>query len=129
VTNFIDDLFEEKFAQETLGFPAEVKLGLDKFSIGGHSFGGMTAIAVSNQDSRVKATFGMDPWVWAITEKVDAQEYEVKQPQLYIVSEGFPAEVQKVFEFDTIDYLKKIQDTCESDKKELIIVKDTNHFH
>ena len=58
-----------------------MKLDLDKFSIGGHSFGGQTAIAVSNKDPRVKATFAMDPWVWAITELVDQGTYEVKQPQ------------------------------------------------
>ena len=108
VTNFIDDIYDEKFAQETLGFPPEVKLDLDKFSVGGHSFGGMTAIAASHKDSRIKATFGMDPWVWAVTEEIDANEYDVKQPQFYVVSEGFPPEVQKVFEFDSIEYLKKI---------------------
>lgn len=63
-----------------MGFPSEVVLDLDKFSIGGHSFGGMTAIAVANKDPRVKATFGMDPWVWAVTEKIDAGIFEVKQP-------------------------------------------------
>lgn len=85
-----------------------MKLDLDKFSIGGHSFGGMTAIAVSNKDERVKATFGMDPWVWAVTELVDAGFYAVKQPQMYVVSEGFTPEVLKMFEFDTMEYLKKI---------------------
>jgi cephalosporin-C deacetylase-like acetyl esterase len=48
--------------------------------MGGHSFGGMTAIAVSNKDDRVKATFGMDPWVWVVTEDLDAGTYKVKQP-------------------------------------------------
>jgi len=84
---------------------------------------------VSNKDERVKATFAMDPWVWAITEEVDAGTYEVKQPQMYVVSEGFSPEVLNMFEFETMDYLKKIQDTCESHKKELILVKDTNHYH
>ena len=41
----------------------------------------MTAIATSNKDDRVKATFGMDPWVWAITEEVDAGTFTLKQPQ------------------------------------------------
>ena len=106
-----------------------MKLDLEKFSMGGHSFGGMTAIAVSNRDDRIKATFGMDPWVWTITEEIDAGTYTVKQPQTYIVSEGFPPEVEKVFEFDSIEYLNKIQQTSEHPGKELIIVKDTNHYH
>ena len=38
----------------------------------------MTAIGVSNKDERVKATFGMDPWVLAITEDIDAGTYKVK---------------------------------------------------
>jgi hypothetical protein len=107
-TNFIDELFEDKFAQNTLGFDPEVKLDLDKFSMGGHSFGGMTAIAVSNKDDRVKCTFGMDPWPWIVNDEVDAGTFKVKQPQMYLVSEGFPPEVQKIFEFDTVEYLKKI---------------------
>lgn len=45
--NFIDDIFEDKFAQSTLGFSADVQLDLERFSIGGHSFGGMTAIATA----------------------------------------------------------------------------------
>ena len=48
---------------------------------------------------------------------------------MYVVSEGFTPEVLKMFEFDTMEYLKKIQDTCETNKRELIIVKDTNHYH
>lgn len=78
MTNFIDDLFEPKFAQDTLGFKPEVILDCDKFSIGGHSFGGMNAIAVANKDPRVKATFGMDPWVYAVTERIDEGDYHVK---------------------------------------------------
>ena len=71
----------------------------------------------------------MDPWVWAITEELDAGTFTVKQPQEYVLSEGFTPEVQKVFGYDSIEYLKKLHDTCESHKKELIIIKDTNHFH
>lgn len=127
--NLIDEICEDKFAQDTLGFLPEVKLGIDKISMGGHSFGGVTAIATSARDERIKATFGMDPWTWAINEDIDAGTFKLKQPQLYLVSEGFTPDVQKVFEYDTIEYLKKIQETCECHKTEMLLIKDTHHLH
>lgn len=78
--NLIDEIFEDKYAQETLGFDSEVRLETDKFSIGGHSFGGVTAIAVAEKDDRVKACFGMDPWTWAVNEKVDDGSFKVNCP-------------------------------------------------
>ena len=48
---------------------------------------------------------------------------------MYVVSEGFPDEVSNYFEYDTIEYLKKLQSEGDSNKNELIIVKDTNHYH
>lgn len=69
--NLIDTIFEDKFAQNDLGFDAAVELELEKLIVGGHSFGGMTAIAVSECDERVKATVTLDPWLWIVVEKID----------------------------------------------------------
>jgi len=69
--NLIDTIFEDKFAQIELGFDAAVELELEKLIVGGHSFGGMTAIAVSECDERVKATVTLDPWLWIVVEKID----------------------------------------------------------
>ena len=33
--------------------------------MGGHSFGGMTAILVTKKDKRVKACITLDPWLYA----------------------------------------------------------------
>jgi pimeloyl-ACP methyl ester carboxylesterase len=91
----IDTLFEEKFAQTELGFDDTVELELEKLIVGGHSFGGMTAIAVSECDERVKATVTLDPWLWIIMEKIDNREYKVNNAQCHVVSEGFSPEVEK----------------------------------
>ena len=41
-----------------------------KLIIGGHSFGGMTAISVAEKDNRIKAVFTFDPWTWARNEEI-----------------------------------------------------------
>jgi len=37
---------------------------LDKLIIGGHSFGGITAISTTHKDPRIKACLSMDPWFY-----------------------------------------------------------------
>lgn len=61
----IDDLFIENFLQTTLGFGPSAQMDLERLIIGGHSFGGMTAIEVAANDERIKAVFSFDPWLWA----------------------------------------------------------------
>ena len=50
--------------QTTLDFPPTVKLDFSKLIIGGHSYGGVTAIAVAWRDKRVKACAVLDPWMY-----------------------------------------------------------------
>ncbi len=50
--------------QGLLKFPSKVKLDLDNIVVGGHSFGGMTAIAAARSDDRIKACITLDPWVY-----------------------------------------------------------------
>ena len=54
--------------------------------MGGHSFGGMTAIAMSECDERIKATVTLDPWLWIIIEKIDNREYKVNTAQCHVLS-------------------------------------------
>jgi pimeloyl-ACP methyl ester carboxylesterase len=51
-----------------LGFDESVTIDLDRLIVGGHSFGGMTAIATAHEDPRVKAIFGFDPWLWVVVD-------------------------------------------------------------
>ena len=53
----------------------------------------MTACAVSETEDRVKATFGLDPWLWVVVEKIDKGEFKINKPQCYVLSEGFTPEV------------------------------------
>lgn len=58
------------YLQNKLNFSDKVEIDISKLILGGHSFGGLTAISVANQDSRVKAVFTFDPWVWAKNEEI-----------------------------------------------------------
>lgn len=106
--DLIDTLFEDKFAQTELGFDQAVELELDKLIVGGHSFGGMTAIAMSECDERIKATVTLDPWLWIIIEKIDNREYKVNTAQCHVLSEGFSPEVEKRMDFNTVKLLKHL---------------------
>lgn len=70
VTNLIDEIFREGFLQEYCGFSDQIDFETEKLVMGGHSFGGMTAIAVSEKDDRVKATFGFDAWTWCVNQRI-----------------------------------------------------------
>lgn len=56
-------------------------MNLNKLIVGGHSFGGMSAVYSAFREPRVKAVFGFDAWVWAVLSKVYAAKFIVKQPQ------------------------------------------------
>lgn len=122
-------MFEDKYAQNTLNFDVNVVLDLDKLSVGGHSFGAMTGIAVANEDERAKASFGLDPWIWTNVEEIDEGKFTVDKPNCYIISESFPAEVLHFFDYDTVKCLKIMQESSSSNEKELVIVKETGHYH
>jgi pimeloyl-ACP methyl ester carboxylesterase len=62
----IDELQNPKFLQDKLGFPSNFTLNLNKLIVGGHSFGGVSAIGLANADKRVKACITLDPWLLAI---------------------------------------------------------------
>jgi len=71
VKELIDELYEKDFfKQETLNFPDDLKLDLDKLVVAGHSLGGCTALRVGSSDKRVKATLTNDPWLMPISEEI-----------------------------------------------------------
>ena len=43
---------------------------MEKLVMGGHSMGGITAIITSEADSRIKAVFTYDPWLWIRVEEI-----------------------------------------------------------
>ena len=60
----------DKFVKDILEFKETVQIDTENLVCGGHSFGGMTAIEVAHTDERVKAVYGLDPWLWCIYEDV-----------------------------------------------------------
>ena len=64
INDLVDELQETDYLQKKLGFASGVRMDLEKLIVGGHSFGGMTALSVCQQNEKVKATFGLDDWIW-----------------------------------------------------------------
>ncbi len=70
--------------------------------MGGHSFGGMTALAVAERDERIKAVFGLDAWLWCIHERIQCGEFKLNVPQIHIITENFPPLIYEFFKYDTV---------------------------
>ena len=75
VGELIDQIFEANFLQQTLGFSANIELDLDKLVVGGHSFGGLTAMVATQKDERIKALFTFDPWVWTRHKQIMQEKF------------------------------------------------------
>ena len=99
--NLIDEIFSIGYIQKRLGFSEKVEIDLTKFILGGHSFGGLTAISVAHLDSRVKAVFTFDPWVWSKNEEIMDNCVRLTQPQIHIITEGFSPVCERVFGYPT----------------------------
>lgn len=97
--------------------------------MGGHSFGGMTAIAVSEKDDRVKATFGFDAWTWCVNSRIEEGDFKLSQPQIHIITENFIPTLAKVYEYSQLEKTKKMMQDSSSPMKELIVLNETNHGH
>lgn len=62
-----DEVTREAILRGKLRFPEGVTLDMDKLTMCGHSFGGMTCIETSHQEpERVKACMTLDPWLYTM---------------------------------------------------------------
>lgn len=43
----------------------------------GHSFGGITSMAVASEDERIKACLTLDPWFFPITDELHSLDIKV----------------------------------------------------
>ena len=77
IIKLIDELHENngKALLQKLGFPSTVKIDLSKLIVGGHSFGGMTAVYTAREDERVKLVGTLDPWLFAHHEEILAGDF------------------------------------------------------
>lgn len=75
VSELLDDISRPGFMKETLSFSETAAFDFDRLIMSGHSFGGMTAIEMAHSDSRCKALFGIDPWLWVRHEQITKNEF------------------------------------------------------
>ena len=114
--HLIDDIFADNFLQRKLGFSYAAELDCDKLIVGGHSFGGMTAISVAEKDLRIKAVFCFDAWTWAKDQEILSGNLNLTQPQIHIITEHFPALNDKVFSMDLRNSINSVIKFGKSEK-------------
>lgn len=79
VRALVDELFTTDFA-ERIGLPKGVKIDTGKLAIGGHSFGGMTAIHVAKDDNRIKVCGTLDPFLFSHHKEILAGDFALSVP-------------------------------------------------
>lgn len=89
----------------------------------------MTALAVAEQEPRVKAVFTFDPWLYARKDDILNKKFVIKQPQVHVITQGFSPTVEKFFHYSTEDVMAALFKASESSQKQLIYLKDCSHYH
>lgn len=82
-------------------------MDLDKLTVGGHSFGGMSSVYTAFREERVKAVFGFDAWIWSVLSKTLANKFIIKQHQYQIVTEKFSPLVEEAFNYNQFTEIER----------------------
>ncbi len=80
--SFIINQFE-KIQSGEISSQLKNQLDLNKIAVGGHSYGGATALTSSALDNRIQACIGLDPWVSPVPQPVLHSGLTI--PQLHIM--------------------------------------------
>ena len=63
------EVLKQKNIGKTLFNKESVKIDMDKLTVGGHSFGGITALEVAKKH-KIGACIAQDPWFWPFHEGI-----------------------------------------------------------
>jgi pimeloyl-ACP methyl ester carboxylesterase len=109
------------------GLPPATRIDMSKLILGGHSFGGMTALHVAKDDNRVKLCGTLDPFLFSHHKEVLAGEFVMPIPSIAVSSEMFHPSIQKGF--PSWDTLKALFNHSKAKEVENVVVKRTGHLH
>ena len=97
--------------------------------IGGHSFGGMTAIEVAAHDRRVKACVCQDPWLFLREKEILNGQLRLRVPFFSVNTELFHPSCERDFNFNSWKALKTLYYHLEDNRAENVVIKSTHHPH
>jgi len=104
-------------------------VNMNELILGGHSFGGNTALYTATRLSTLKAVWCFDPWMFAFHEEFSKGTLQVNVPTIIITSETFSPSVLRYGKYDNWQCCKDILHHSKSDKNENILIKETGHLH
>ena len=84
---------------DAIGFQQHIRIELNRLILGGHSFGGMTAISHASRDMRVRAVFALDPWLYVYNGDIFKLQMKVDVPIICVSTELFHPAVTDHFKF------------------------------
>lgn len=129
VDELIREMSSPSFLNSNFGFPVNALMDMTKLILGGHSFGGLTAIHVAEKDPRIKAVFTFDPWVWARNTEILSGDLKIRVPSMHILTEGFDTQVEKYFNYNTEHSLENLLSNSTGKIHEMIVFNEINHYH
>jgi pimeloyl-ACP methyl ester carboxylesterase len=71
---------------DQLQLPEWAQFDLDKVTVSGHSFGGITSLRTAYEDKRVKAALTIDPWMFVHNEETMQGTFKIDVPHLAVIS-------------------------------------------
>ncbi|CAB3990535.1 Platelet-activating factor acetylhydrolase [Paramuricea clavata] len=121
--NFLEQLNEGQPPKNLLGAEFDSpqfkdRLDLDKVSIMGHSFGGVTTIATLAKDKRFKCGIAMDAWMFPLGDEL--YHHTVSQPLLFINTGTFHWR-------KNIQQIKELLNN-ETVERKMVTIKGTSHL-
>lgn len=128
----IKDVTENKNFRKKILQEEDVVIDPRELIIGGHSFGGMTALYTSTrlEKDQLKAVWVFDPWMYPLKKEWASGSIKLKHPTLIINSELFHPDVLKHGKFDSWQLVKDVVQHSEArDKTENLVIRDSGHWH
>lgn len=114
--------------QNKLGLDLPNGIDLSKLIVSGHSFGGMTALAVAKTEpKRIKACLTLDPWLYAYSQDILNGTFHLQMPLQIVSTEMFHPSCDKTFE--STRSVKALCEISTDRRHENITVANTGHLH
>lgn len=99
IKNLIDEIQSLSFVKACGFGDSFPPIAFDKLVIGGHSLGGMTAIKVAAEDSRIKFVIGLDPWLLPCHKEIEEGKLFISQPAMYQFTDSFHLFIEQTEHF------------------------------
>jgi pimeloyl-ACP methyl ester carboxylesterase len=101
-----------------------------KIIVGGHSYGGCTAIKTAslNTSGRIVGIFGMDSWPYTIKEDIKEGKLKLKVPSIFVNTVKYMEVDYPQYDYVTSQVWKDFKTSCVEAKCHDVTMKRSSHW-